>query len=158
MMLVLISILVVIVMISIATVAARLLQKHPPVDPQKAWKEVEEFKKRAMKITVAFRECEVLSNSYQEDQLKHTGYRVQALDSLYGDGLSNVARVTINQSQIVFKTLIGATEKIFVSVPIAMERVTLLLKLDAQQETTLYLAPDNSGRYYFDLEFLMKEA
>lgn len=115
---------------------------------------LDEFKRRAEKIRVPLRECEVISNSHTEEMLRSHNYRVQALDSLYDDGSSNIRKVNITQSRILFEAKNGTEEITYASPVIGMDRTTLLLKLDLQNETTLYVDRSDAGKFYFDLEFL----
>lgn len=154
-----ITFLLVVIGLSVALLARRKMDGQPLIqeDPRKVRQLLEDFKQRARKVKVNLRECEVLSNSYSEDHLKSNNWRVQALDSLTGDGLSNVQQVNVNQSRVVFNTQFGAQKLAYSSPAISMDRTTLLLKLDIQNETTLYVDPGDQSKYYFDLEFLIQE-
>lgn len=128
--------------------------KAAHVDPRKRQQEMDEFKLRAEKIRVPLRECEVISNSHTEEMLRSHNHRVQALDSLYDNGSSNIRKVDITQSRILFKAKSGTEEMTYASPVVEMDRTTLLLKLDLQNETTLYVDRNDAGKFYFDLEFL----
>jgi hypothetical protein len=152
----LIAVVVVILGITTATLIRRKMDGLPLVeeDHRKGVQELEEFKLRARKIKIDLRECEVITNSYSEDRLKNNDWRLQAFDSLRGDGLSNVEQVQLNQSRVIFNTVHGTEKIAYASPAVTLDRTTLLLKLDIQNTTTLYVDPADVSKYYFDLEFL----
>lgn len=126
----------------------------PEAEVRFVYPDIEKFKRRATKIVVPLLQCEVVTNTYQEEFLHSDDHRIQALDSLYGDGDANIARVQTNQSVIVYATKIAGMERTFRSPVLPFERITLLFKLDLQKETALYYLSENPDEYYFDLEFL----
>jgi hypothetical protein len=125
-----------------------------PEDPAKIRRELEEFKSIARKVNVPLQDCKVLSNSFVQDELKSHNWRIQALDSLSGDGMSNVRQVNVQQSQLVYRIPEGQVNYDYASSVIYMERTTLLMKIEMQKETTLFIDGNDRSKYYFDLEFL----
>lgn len=150
----LITIGAIVVALTLVTLLTRKRKKDRGPSPEEAVRQFEAFKEKAEKIQVDLLQCEVVSNSYSVEELKHRDYRLQALDSLYGNGLSNVRTKNVNQSQLVFTTIIGGENYRFVSPVVTMDRASLMFRMDAQKHTTLYIDSNNTAEYYFDLEFL----
>ncbi len=148
----------ILVMLTIAyLIASKVNGTKAFVNPNKLRKELEEFKLNANQVKVPLRECKVVSNSHSEPILKSGSWRVQALDSLYGDGSSNTKQVNVNQSQIIFRITEGLVHYDYVSPVVLIDQITLLFKLDFQNETILYIDKTDKSKYYFDLEFLIQE-
>lgn len=114
--------------------------------------QIEAFKRSNESIVVDFTDCEILSNNYVEEVLRNTA-RARAWDAMI-DETRNTSRQQVNQSVIVWRKMIHNQEYRFVSPALAIDQTTLMFKLDAKKQTSLYYNRYNPSEYYFDLEFL----
>jgi hypothetical protein len=106
---ILVAILIALFFVVLARVVRNRMTGEPlvPKDPVKILKELEEFKSKARKVIIPLQDCKVLSNSFVQDELKSHNWRIQALDSLAGDGMANVRQVNVEQSQLVYRITEG---------------------------------------------------
>jgi hypothetical protein len=111
--------------------------------------ELEQFKKNGRQITVLFDDCEIVDNHYFVEVPRSNNSRIQAWDSLY-DSSRSVEQIEVNQSRLLYRD--KKTGETYASPLIDKDPATLRFKLFAQKQTVIYL--DDSGQYYFDLDFL----
>ena len=112
------------------------------------------LKTNGIPITVDFDQCELLNNQYREEVEKGYGTMSEsaALNVLMGQEEPDY--YDIDQSVLVFKTVINGKKLTFYSAPINKEKVSLQLLLGTQKTTILYVNPNDMDSYYFDLEFI----
>jgi hypothetical protein len=121
-------------------------ERRSALDAQAEWKR---FKENARQITVLFDDCEIVDNHYFVEVPRSNNSRIQAWDSLY-DSSRSVEQIEVNQSRLLYRD--KTTGETYASPLIDKDPATLRFKLFAQKQTVIYL--DDSGQYYFDLDFL----
>jgi len=110
----------------------------------------EEIKNSGTKIQVNFSDCTIKSNSFVEEKPRSSDYRVQSLDAIYDPNRTVISK-EVNQSIIVYDTVIDGEKKRFQSGILNKDRITLEFLLANKRETNIYLYQD---KYFFDLDFL----
>ena len=121
---------------------------------------INELKATGDRIQVDLSLCEVRRNDYSEEREvndDHTPGSISKYTAGWNamtDSRQNIEVVNISQAVLIFKTTRSGKDVEFTSGILPYDRETLLLKMFAQKETTIYIDHDDPGRYYFDLEFL----
>jgi len=112
------------------------------------------------RITVDLNKCEVKENSYTEDVERYASYsafagaEVDDITDLAFGPTKETVRTNVIQSVIIYNHEYNGKTERFVSPVIAKDKTTLLFKLYAQKQTTLYVHNENRNIYCFDLQFL----
>jgi hypothetical protein len=81
---------------------------------------------------------------------------IQAWNAIGGDSIKNVEIMNVIQTVIIFRfenPITGIKER-FVSRVLPKDKITLMIYLDKQKQTYLYVDKINREKYYFDLSFL----
>lgn len=141
----------------------RTLTNKEQQDAERIEKLIGDIKTNGEKIVVDLAKCDIKQNDYVEEREKYgTGNYVTTLDierdiqawDALTDSTRNTKKVQVNQAVLIFNNNHNGKTERFVSRVIPFDRVTLLFKLDAQKETTLYVDRNDRNKYYFDLDFL----
>lgn len=123
----------------------------------KNWKD--EYRSSPYSVVVDLVNCEVKRNDYTQEVMKNpTGIysldnRIRALDSLV-DETRNTKVETVSQCVLIFVVELNNVRKRISSPVIYSDHATLMFKLDAQKQTTVYFKGPDLSDYYIDLEFL----
>ncbi|NOU59614.1 hypothetical protein [Marinifilum caeruleilacunae] len=115
--------------------------------------EIKRLKENGDKISVEFKDCEIVSSNYHVELPKSSNYRVQAWDSLYDNGKS-AENIEINQSRIIYKNENSEDNNVFISPLINKDEITLSFRLSNYKSTVIYVDKLDKDLYYFDLELL----
>jgi hypothetical protein len=120
------------------------------------------------KVKVNLTDCEIKENNYTEERNRYGNENelltldierdIQALNAITGDSMRNIEFVNVVQTVIIFyfdKLVTGRKEK-FISRVIPKDKITLMIYLDKQKDTFLYIDKVDREKYYFDLDFLNK--
>lgn len=113
-----------------------------------------DFKKNSQRINVDLSQCTIVGNSWRQVREEKTNKEI-LFNELIGDSFENREADDIAVSLISYTTTIHGERRKFTSPPVAKDKTTLLMLLEMQKETTIYI-DNNSRYYYFDLEFLEK--
>jgi hypothetical protein len=150
-------------------VGRRLLRSTPTIRQSKEMDAANQFikdiKANGDKISVDLNNCEVKENNYTEERLRGGNYgdaipidEEQKMDqwtrgnSLYRNNDRVV--VQINQTVVTGEVMRFGKPFKFRSQVLRHDRETLLFKMFAQKETTLYIDTKDPDKYYLDMEFL----
>jgi hypothetical protein len=115
-------------------------------------REIQRLKVSGEKIKVDLTKCEVLGNSYSEEQvISHS--QLAGLSSISNPD-SNIRRVSVKQSVFECKFEVNGETLTFQSPTLNKDRITLQFLLEHQKETYIYIDKGNPDNWYFDLEFL----
>jgi hypothetical protein len=126
---------------------------------------IKDLKANGDKIRVDLNNCEVKENNYTEERLRGGNYgdaipisEEQKMD-IWTRGNTiyrNNDRVTvqINQTVVTGEVMRSGKPFKFRSLVLPHDRESLMFKMFAQKETTLYINPTDPDRYYLDMEFL----
>ncbi|RAW01728.1 hypothetical protein [Pseudochryseolinea flava] len=116
---------------------------------------IQHLKKDGLQIDVDLTQCKVFSNGWTEREEKYDNMpRVAFMNAVSGNSESNFQEINVNQSVIVYATSIQGKTTTFVSPAIAKDKATLMMLLEMQRNTLLYVDPANHNIFYFDLAFL----
>jgi len=145
-----------------------LLRRTPTIQQSKeadaANKFIADLKANGDKIKVDLDKCEVKENNYSEERLRNDSHADDAIpideekkteywtNSLYRNNDRVV--VQINQTVVTGEAMRFGMPFRFRSKVLRYDRETLLFKMFAQKETTLYIDRDDQEKYYLDMEFL----
>jgi len=111
------------------------------------------LKKNGRKIKVEIEKCIIKPVQHWEKKEEKGALEIKMLDAL--SGREAIKDVQVNGCYIIYEyELQGDTKKKLVSPFINKDHVTLSFLLQGQKEIFIYMNPDNSDEYYFDLEFL----
>ena len=112
-----------------------------------------DFKKNSIVIPVDLSRCTVTGNSWTQVREEKNDKEI-LFNALIGDPFENRKTDNIAVSRIKYTTTVQGQRRTFTR-PVAKDKTTLLMLLEMQKETNLYIDRD-SRYYYFDLEFLEK--
>ncbi len=144
-----------------------LLQKTRGIKEEKstalANTELEELMTSSHKIVVDLEACEIKENNYQEEIIRQSSTTDDIVDyALMFDSIGSgytpftgetTEKVTVNQTVLIYNTTVSGKPVKFLSPVLPFERETLMFKLFAQKQTTIYIS-ETSNKYYFDVKFL----
>ena len=112
-------------------------------------KKLAEFKAKATKIKVRLDDCELKTNSYQEEIESLEPPKVQAYDAMFNHNQAP-KKIDVNHTIVLYKKC-GRT---YLSHPILKDKITLGFIFEKQGYTFIYIDPLNPEIYYFDFEFI----
>ncbi len=121
---------------------------------------IENLIENGERIVVDLTQCEIKQHTYSEERNLYDdsgiGGRMQAMNAMGGFHMHNIENIQIVQSVFIFHYAKHSTaeQEKFISPVISKDRVTLMIYLDKQRETMLYVDKSNRKEYYFDLQFL----
>ncbi|WP_160144150.1 hypothetical protein [Chryseolinea soli] len=112
------------------------------------------FKTNSIRIPVDLSQCTVTANTWTQVREEKTNKEI-LFNELIGDSFENRETDNIAVSLVKYTTTVQGQRRTFTSAPVAKDKTTLLMLLEMQKETNIYI--DRDGKYYyFDLEFLEK--
>lgn len=111
-----------------------------------------DFKQNSIQIPVDLSQCTITGNTWTQVREGKTNKEI-LFNELIGDSFENRDTDDIAVSVIKYTTNVQGQRRTFTSPPVAKDKTTLLMLLEMQKETNIYI--DRDGKYYyFDLEFL----
>ena len=113
---------------------------------------VDKFKKRAVKIEVPLNECYPVTKQQINGMPISKNYRLQFYKSLYSKEYF-INETPDNEYSIAFKH----NGNLYFSTPIPLDPEEIIEEMRIKKSTRLYVNPENSKEYYFDIEFLSEE-
>jgi len=113
-----------------------------------------DLKITGIKVPVDLTKCVIKSNNWTDEVERYDIPRVAFLNEVSGDSDKNVEMVESNLSRIAYSCDFNGKHSTFFSPPIAKDKTTIMILLEMQKETAIYVDRDDSRRYYFDLEFI----
>lgn len=118
--------------------------------------QISNIKKTGNKVQVDLLKCEIIQNSYwEENENNNIGNysNIKFWDAL-NDSNSKNEYLPINQMRLIYTINKNDEVESYISQLIYCNKETLLMKIYSQKETLLYIDKDDSRMYYFDLKFL----
>lgn len=116
-------------------------------------KRLNELKNSGDKIEVNLTECEVKSNSWTTSEERTYDSRIQFWNTVGGDADLNVSKVNHHSTYIIFKTTYNSFNHEFIGI-VSKDEITVMMLLEHQGKTYIYVDKADPSYYYFDLEFL----
>ncbi len=113
---------------------------------------IKRLKLHGTKKVIDLRECEVVSNNYQEEIQRGALPDVQAWNALNSE--TAVENIEVNQSRLVYRE----DNHTFISPLIAKDKTTLEFMLHERKKANIYIDKNTPSMYYFDVDFLNKQS
>jgi hypothetical protein len=145
-----VGVILILIPIAVLAIVTWMDNRHAPRK-----RETEDLKLTGVKIPVDLTKCKVKSNSWTKEVARYENHpRVAFLNEVSGHSDKNVERIASHVSLIEYTCRFNGKRKRFVSSGIPKDRTTMLLLMEMQQQTTIYVDRDNDKIYYFDVDFL----
>jgi hypothetical protein len=124
-----------------------------------AEKTLRDLKTTGIQIPVDLTKCVIKSSNstVHRERYSVSLSEVSLLNEISGHGDKNIETIHSSQSVVEYTCRVNGRKRTFRSNAIPKDKTTLMILLELQKETIIYLDRDHPRYYYFDLDFIDKE-